>query len=121
MEGRVTYYEIRSWFLESYYNYCRVKLSHQSPWIEGESEAGYAYSELENAFELPVEKLMLEVLTLILFAGRSPISVVNYHLDVIRGLLKDCELPDFLDCLPSGEAEALKGDLRILGFFDIHD
>ncbi len=62
MEERVTYGEIRAWFLGSYYNYCRVKLNHQSPWVEGESEVGYAYSELENSFDLPIEKLMLEVL-----------------------------------------------------------
>ena len=48
MEERVTYGEIRAWFLGSYYNYCRVKLNHQIPWVEGESEVGYAYSELEN-------------------------------------------------------------------------
>ncbi len=36
MEERVTYGEIRAWFLGSYYNYCRVKLNHQSPWVEGE-------------------------------------------------------------------------------------
>ncbi len=35
MEERVTYGEIRAWFLGSYYNYCRVKLNHQSPWVEG--------------------------------------------------------------------------------------
>jgi len=116
MEDRVTYSEIRSWFLDSYYNYCRAKLSHKSPWVDGESEAGHAYSELENAFELPVEKLMLEVLTLIFSAGRSPIPVVNYHGDVIRELLKDYGLLAALDDLPSDEAEAFRGDLKILGF-----
>ncbi len=71
MEDRVAYSEIRAWFLGCYYNYCRVKLGHQSPWREGESEAGYAYSELEKTFDRPIEKLMLEVLALVLSAGRS--------------------------------------------------
>lgn len=121
MEKRVTYSEIRSWFLDSYYDYCRAKLGHKSPWVEDESEAGYAYSELESAFELPVERLMLEVLALIFSAGRSPSPVTNYHLDAIAGFLKDSELSAVLGCLPSDEAAKLKSDLRILGFVDICD
>ncbi|MFG9943215.1 hypothetical protein ACG3RN_20975 [Pseudomonas aeruginosa] len=70
----------------SYYNYCRVKLNHQSPWVEGESEVGYAYSELENSFDLPIEKLMLEVLALILSAGRFS-DKVKRHLLI---LFMDC-------------------------------
>lgn len=116
MEGRVTYSEIRSWFLDSYYNYCRAKLSHKSPWVEGESEVGYAYGELENSFESPVEKLMLEVLALVLAAGRLPVAVEKFHLDAIRGLLNEFELPYILDNLSSEEAGELKGDLGVLGF-----
>ncbi|MCP1443231.1 hypothetical protein J3D54_002363 [Pseudomonas sp. GGS8] len=117
MEERVTYGEIRAWFLGSYYSYCRVKLSHQSPWAEGESEAGYAYSELENSFDLPIEKLMLEVLALILSAGRSSEKIQKYHLDVISGLLKQIELPSVLEELPSDEAAELIEDLRLLDLY----
>ncbi|AJD63977.1 TPA: Imm2 family immunity protein [Pseudomonas aeruginosa] len=117
MEERVTYGEIRAWFLGSYYNYCRVKLNHQSPWVEGESEVGYAYSELENSFDLPIEKLMLEVLALILSAGRSSDKVKRYHLDVIHGLLKEIKLSSVLDDLPSDEAAELRDDLRVLGLY----
>ncbi|WP_134677849.1 Imm2 family immunity protein [Ectopseudomonas khazarica] len=117
MEDRVTYGEIRAWFLGSYYNYCRAKLSHQSPWAEGESEVGYAYSELENSFDLPVEKLMLEILALILSADRSSEKVKKYHLDMIRGLLKEIELSSVLNDLPSDEAAELKKDLRVLGLY----
>lgn len=115
MEERVTYGEIRAWFLGSYYNYCRVKLSHQSPWGEGESEAGYAYSELENSFEIPVEKLMLEVLALVLSAGRFSEKVKKYHLDNISGLLSEIDISATLDSLPSDEAAELIADLKILG------
>lgn len=56
--------------------------------LREKSEVGYAYSELENSFDLPIEKLMLEVLALILSAGRSSDKVKRYHLDIIHGLLK---------------------------------
>ncbi|UZE19480.1 immunity protein Imm2 [Pseudomonas sp. B21-054] len=117
MEERVTYGEIRAWFLGSYYNYCRVKLSHQSLWAEGESEVGYAYSELENSFDLPIEKLMLEVLALILSAGRSSEKVKKHHLDIVHGLLKEINLSSVLDDLPSDEAAELRDDLRVLGLY----
>ncbi|QVQ28282.1 Imm2 family immunity protein [Achromobacter deleyi] len=116
MEERVTYGEIRAWFLGSYYNYCRVKLSHQSPWGEGEGEAGYAYSELENSFETPIEKLMLEVLALVFSAGRSSEEAKKYHLDIISGLLREIDIPAVLGSLPSDEAAELVADLKILGF-----
>ncbi|MCY1549249.1 Immunity protein Imm2 [compost metagenome] len=115
MEDRVTYGEIRAWFLGSYYNYCRVKLSHQSPWGEGEIEAGYAYSELENSFDMPIEKLMLEVIALVLSAGRSSKEVEKYHLDIISGLLREVDIYSVLEGLPSDEAAELRGDLKVLG------
>ncbi|ATE78467.1 Imm2 family immunity protein [Pseudomonas frederiksbergensis] len=117
MEERVTYGEIRAWFLGSYYSYCRAKLSHQSSWVEGESEVGYAYSELENSFDLPIEKLMLEVLTLILSAGRSSEKIQKYHVDAISGLLKDIEHSSILEELPSDELAELIDDLRVLGLY----
>ncbi|AXA80553.1 hypothetical protein CE206_28650 (plasmid) [Achromobacter xylosoxidans] len=117
MEDRVTYSEIRAWFLGNYYSYCRAKLGRQIPWAEGESEVGYAYGELENSFDLPVEKLMLETLTLILSAGRSSDHVKKYHLDMIHGLLEEIELASVLNDLPSDEAAELKKDLRLLGLY----
>ena len=115
MEERVTYGEIRAWFLGSYYSYCRIKLSHQSPWSEGESEAGYAYGELENSFEMPIEKLMLEVLTLVLSAGRFSDEVKKYHLDIIYGLLREIDISSVLEGLPPDEAVELRADLDALG------
>ncbi|MBN0280599.1 immunity protein Imm2, partial [Pseudomonas aeruginosa] len=75
------------------------------------------YSELENSFDLPIEKLMLEVLALILSAGRSSDKVKRYHLDVIHGLLKEIKLSSVLDDLPSDEAAELRDDLRVLGLY----
>lgn len=109
MNERLTYGEIRAWFLDGYYSYCRAKLSHQNPWLEGESEVGYAYSELENSFDLPVEKLMLEVLSLVLSAGRSSEKARKYHQDAISELLKKIDLPPVLEALPPDEAAELVG------------
>jgi len=117
MEDRVTYGEIRACFFSCYYNYCRAKISHLSPWAEGESEVGYAYNELENSFDLPVEKLMLEVLVLILSAGRSSEKVRKYHLDAIRELLKDNKLSSVLNNLPWDEAVELRKDLTVLDLY----
>lgn len=114
MKDRVTYGEIRAWFLGSYYSYCKVKLSHQSPWAEGESEVGYAYGELENSFELPVEKLMLEVIALVLSAGRSSEKVKKYHLDIISKLLEEIELSDIFEDFSPDELVEFKGDLKLL-------
>ncbi|MBB4868253.1 hypothetical protein HNP46_007173 [Pseudomonas nitritireducens] len=116
-EDRVTYGEIRAWFLGSYYSYCRGKLSDKSPWTEGESEVGYAYMELENSFDMPVEKLMLEVLTLVLSAGRSSKAVEKYHLDIISELLKEIDISSALAGLPSEEAAELRTDLKVLGLY----
>ena len=116
-EERVTYGEIRAWFLSTYYSYCRVKLSHKSPWGEDESEAGYAYGELENSFDMPIEKLMLEVLTLILSAGRSSKTVEKYHLDIISALFKEIDISSALESLPPDEAAELRADLEVLDLY----
>ncbi|MCW0436730.1 Imm2 family immunity protein [Xanthomonas sacchari] len=117
MEDRITYSEIRAWFLECYYKYCKVKLSHKSPWVEGESEVGYAYGELEDSFDMPIEKLMLEVLAIILCAGRAEKKVYEYHLCHLHNILENMDLVSILAELPSDEAIEFEGDLRILGVY----
>ncbi|WP_123723886.1 Imm2 family immunity protein [Pseudomonas protegens] len=115
MEDRVTYSEVRACFLALYYNYCRVKLRHNSLWIEGESEAGYAYAELEGSFDKPVEILMLEVVALVLRGGRSSERVHDYHRAVIEEILRDNDLLGILEGLPQEEAMEFSSDLRLLG------
>ena len=114
MEERVNYAEIRAWFLGSYYSYCRLKLRHRSAWGDGESEVGFAYSELESSFDLPVEKLMLEVSALILSAGRFSESVKKYHMDAALELVEQIDLSSMLKELPPEEAADLVEDLRLL-------
>ncbi|MFY0480930.1 Imm2 family immunity protein [Achromobacter marplatensis] len=117
MEERVTYGEIRAWFLGCYYDYCRAKISHGGAWVEGESEVGYAYGELENSFDMPIEKLMLEVLAIVLSAGRSSEHVRNYHMRIIGELLSEIDISSVLDGLPFEEAAELRSDLKCLGLY----
>lgn len=116
MEEITTYRELREYFLSRYYGYCRTKLNHKSRWSEGESEVGYAYSEFDNSFDTPVEKLMLEVLSLILDAGRAKENIQEYHRSAIRKIFDENELSDMLKKIPAEDASELKSDLRILGF-----
>lgn len=42
--------------------------------MDGEYEFGFAYNEFSNAFDSVTERLMLEVLTLVLATGRGGIE-----------------------------------------------
>ncbi|WP_239384284.1 Imm2 family immunity protein [Delftia tsuruhatensis] len=114
---RLSYGEMRNYFLSCYYEYCRLKLRDCNEWVAGESEAGYAYGEFENSFEIPIEKLMLEVLALIMLAGRSSEEIKNFHLNSIANILKSMDLASVLQELPADEKDELVTDLKILGLF----
>ncbi|MCC4593419.1 immunity protein Imm2 [Xanthomonas campestris pv. cannae] len=114
-DDRAKYNEIRTWILDRCYEYCRLKAKGKSPWVEGESELGYAYDEFENSFETQVEKLMLEVIILILSAGRFSEKSNEYHMKRIYGILQNMDLSGVLKNLQFDEAEEFKADLRILG------
>lgn len=116
MDERVTYSEMRTWFLGCYYHYCRAKLGHNSLWLDGESEAGYAYTELESSFDTPIENLMLEVITLVLGGGRLSMQSQKYHRDIISKLLSENDLEKMLDELSQDEIDEFRHDLSILGF-----
>ncbi|MGI4848923.1 MAG: hypothetical protein ACRYGK_12405 [Janthinobacterium lividum] len=66
MEERVSYSEMRSWLLDSCYRYSKGKLMRHQNWKICESEIGYAYDGLSDAFDTPIENLMLEVLSIFL-------------------------------------------------------
>jgi hypothetical protein len=66
-EERVPYGTIKSWVLEAYYAFCRDRGV-----VSGRSHAeilgGLVY-EYEETFERPVERLMLEVIHIVLNGG----------------------------------------------------
>jgi len=66
---------------------------------------------------MPIEKLMLEVLTLVLLAGRSSRAVEKYHLDIISELFKEIDISSALEGLPPDEAAELRADLEALDLY----
>ncbi|MGI4848928.1 MAG: hypothetical protein ACRYGK_12430 [Janthinobacterium lividum] len=113
MEERVRYQEMRSWLLNCYYNYCRSKLIGQRDWVAEESETAYAYDQFSNAFDSPLENLMLEVLSLILDGGRFPQFGI-YHRTKIAEILRFSNLNDLLADVHAVEAEEFLQDMKIL-------
>jgi len=114
-----TYGEIRILFLEHYYHYCRIKLASPSPWAKGEREIYYAYTQLQALLETPFEGLMLEVLLLILDAGRSTPAFQKEHRDKIHILLDQYDFVSMvIEQLPEIGAWEFGSDLVRLGFWD---
>ena len=117
---RVPYRLIRWWVLDCYYSYCRHKLHSKNLekesgyWSTNESEIGYAHEQCENIFRLPIEELMLEVLTLILRAGRGPKQAEPYHRAKIAMILERNDLSEMLKNLPIDELREFEHDLKLL-------
>ncbi|ARB82704.1 MULTISPECIES: hypothetical protein [Yersinia] len=115
---RIDYQEIKSSFLESCYRCCRHKLKDINRgglgWTEGEHEIGYAYYQFENAYELPIEKLMLEVVTLILWAGRCPEQSEILHRNEIKKILSAHPLDELIKDIAEEECSDLLYDMKLL-------
>lgn len=113
MDNRVRYGEMRSWLLSCYYSYCRTKLFYGKDWAENEHELGYAYDQYCDAFNLTIEEVMLEVLVLVLAAGRLPKSE-TYHRERIVVLLNGRDLDEMVCELGTEEKEEFLHDLKLL-------
>lgn len=111
---RVPYDEIKANFLDSYYGYCWTKVHQGQKWTDGEHEIGYAYQEAKLAYDLPIEKLMLEVIALVLGGKRWP-QVDRHHYKKIEELLADNKLKVMLDNLPKDERILFERALDLLG------
>jgi len=111
------YAEISIWFLDCYYFYCRNKMLSGIPWNIGEREIYYAYNQLSAALLSPFEQLILEIIFLVLDAGRSSPRCEELHRNRIRGLLpKDDFSSMAINTLPSIGAWKFGCDLHRLGF-----
>ncbi|MEQ4454279.1 hypothetical protein ABNT06_23110 [Kosakonia sacchari] len=117
---RVTYQEIKLSFLDSCYSYCRHKLKGikrgGAGWAEGEHEIGYAYEQFENAYDLPIEKLMLEVVALIFWGGRCPAHSYVLHKKSIDRILSEINLDVLVSILGDDERQDFLGDIELLMF-----
>lgn len=97
--------------MEAYFDFCRdrgVVLGRPHAEILG----GVSY-EYEGAFERPVERLMLEVVCMVLNGGwyQQP---MNYHREQIQKIVADDSLENLLADVPQEEAETFRHDLKIL-------
>ncbi|QJW54285.1 hypothetical protein HL670_01153 [Serratia plymuthica] len=121
-EERASYIEIRHDFLDSYYTCCKHKLHifnlTGDLWGEGESEVGYASYQWENAYDLPVENLMLEVIILIMRAGRGPEIAEENGRKAIAEILAKNPLDELLTCLDDEEKNSLLYDMSLLGLIE---
>lgn len=115
---RIDYKEIKSSFLDGCYTYCQHKINninlHGSIWTNNESEQAYAYELFDNAYDLPIENLMLEVVTLVLMAGRGPEQAENYHRDRIAGILSENKLDELIADISEEERKDLIYDMSLL-------
>ncbi|QDX95958.1 hypothetical protein EGD00_00400 [Pectobacterium carotovorum subsp. carotovorum] len=121
-EERLNYNEIRRSFLEDYYLCCRHKLHTFNQlgelWEYGASEVGYAYYQSEDAYDFPTENLMLEVLSLIMIAGRGPERAEKYHREMIAKILAEHPLEQVLEEITEEERSDLLYDMSLLGLID---
>jgi len=105
---------MRSWLLDCCYDYCRSKVRHGRGWLDGEYEFAYAYDEFRTSFSSAIEKLMLEVLTLILAAGRG--VSIDFHRENVSSILRGRDIYDLLAELRGDERSDFVSDLQALGF-----
>ncbi|MCQ8233625.1 hypothetical protein [Pectobacterium carotovorum] len=121
-EERINYEEIKNSLLRYYYIYCRNKLEsfnrRGERWAEHESEIGYAYYQFENAYELDIENLMLDVVTLVLMAGRGPQQVEKNLRNSINILLSNQGLDKLIQDITEEEKSSLLYDMSLLGLID---
>ena len=117
-DERFDYEEIRTSLLDLYYVCCRRKLHHAprhgGEWHKDESEIGFAYGEFCDSYDLPIENIMLEVLALILRAGRGPEQAQKYHYNKIVEILSSHSLEELFKDIGEEERNDLLYDMKLL-------
>ncbi|TAI84397.1 Imm2 family immunity protein [Pectobacterium versatile] len=81
-------------------------------------EIGYAYDQAEGSYDFPIENLMLEVLSLIMIAGRGPEKSAKYHREIIEKILAEHPLEQLLEEITEEEKSDLLYDMSLLGLVD---
>ncbi|MEI7343083.1 hypothetical protein WCT87_16590 [Pectobacterium brasiliense] len=119
---RIDYKEIKESFLIKYYDCCRNMIFVKNKGKEIENiyfqEIGYAYDQAEGSYYLPIENLMLEVLSLIMIAGRGPEITERYHREMIEKILVEHPLEPLLEEITEEEKSDLLYDMSLLGLVD---
>ncbi|KAA3667045.1 immunity protein Imm2 [Pectobacterium carotovorum] len=119
---RIDYKEIKESFLIKYYDCCRNMIFVKNKGKEIENiyfqEIGYAYDQAEGSYDFPIENLMLEVLSLIMIAGRGPEKAAKYHREMIEKILAEHPLEQLLEEITEEEKSDLLYDMSLLGLVD---
>ena len=118
----ISYEEIRRYFLDCFYENRRQLIKNSqnqklSP-VDQLEEVSYAYYQWENAYDLPVEKLMRDVLTLIMLAGCDAVVFVDYLQKAIRDILDRHTLDELLQEIDEDSKSELVYDLIFLGIIN---
>lgn len=77
----------------------------------------FAYQRCESIYHRPIERFMLEVLTLVLDARRSSDAFQREHQENILQILSEKSLSDLLSNLPEEERKSFEFDLKRLKIF----
>jgi len=117
-EERVPYKVIQWRFLNNYYVFGRLTLVGESDFKTIRdahlNRIVFAYQKCEKIYSRPIEKLMLEVLTSVLDAGRSQDIFEKTRREKIRHILGNGNLAEMLLCLPDDERRSFEADLDLL-------
>lgn len=113
---RTNYEGIRDLLLSGCYAYCRHKIKSKKRWLSSdqEHEVSFAYEQLDNAFDLPIERLMLEVAVLILDAGRGNQDFFSFHRNAIDSIMSSENVGALIQALPEDERSSFLDDLDLL-------
>lgn len=120
-EERAPYRLIRWWLLDCYYSYCRGQLHYKNHGKNWDSEPiihqlPYAYEQCEHMYHIPIEQLMIEVLTLTMWGGSAPVVIERRHREKIEAILAKHPLGEMLKPLQGEELGEFSHDLKLLGF-----
>ena len=76
MYKRTTYSFLKSIFFQDAFSWCKEKFNggYIHDWTINENEWGVALDTYENAFQLPIEKLMLYVIAITGLSGRNKLA-----------------------------------------------
>lgn len=115
MTERVNYETLKQWFFDYAYIWCQRKFTEGKikNWHEEFNEWGGALDSFDGHFELPIEKLMLNVIFIITNGARRILSH-QIVFNEIQEILLNHDLDDLISCLEEEEKENFLYDLNLV-------
>lgn len=115
MYKRTNYSFLKSIFFQDAFSWCQEKFKggYIHDWSINENEWGVALDTYENAFQLPIEKLMLYVIAITGLSGRNKLAHYSIMSD-IEDILSLNSLNDLIMDLEDVERDEFLRDLNIV-------